>query len=248
MFTGSLNKSPAFMSSCLIASVATLVTATNLSAQDRDAGSAAADTEIVLFDGSNLDEWQGYKQEAIGDGWVIEDGVLHFNGQGGGDIVTRRDFTHFDFSFEWAVTEGANSGIMYKVGMGDGAPYITGPEYQILDNAKHQDGKNPMTSAASLYGLYAPEGAELKPVGEWNSGRIRIQGNHIEHWLNGVKVVETELGSDEWRERLEASKFRDWEKFATLSTGRIALQDHGDEVMYRNLKITVLDGEPAPKK
>lgn len=192
---------------------------------------------LVLFDGSNLDQWRGYRDEATGEGWKIEDGILKFDGSGGGDIVTREEFANFDLSFEWAVTPGANSGVMYRAGMGDPAPYFTAPEYQILDNDRHADGKNKLTSAAAIYGLYASDKGQPKPVGEWNSGRIVVNGNRVEHWLNGTLVVEAEFGSEDWNKRIANSKFREWEKFATLASGRIALQDHGDEVWYRNIKI-----------
>jgi hypothetical protein len=201
--------------------------------------------EIVLFDGSNLDEWRGYQQEAIGSGWKVEDGILKFDGSGGGDIVTRRKFRNFEFTFEWAVTEAANSGVMYRVSLGDTAPYLSGPEYQILDDDRHGDGKSPLTSAASLYGLYA-RGAEAttRPVGQWNTGKIVVNGNRVQHWLNGQLAVETEIGSDDWNEKVAGSKFRDWEKFGVVEEGHLCLQDHGDEVWFRNLKVLV----PGPSR
>ncbi|MCP4080180.1 MAG: DUF1080 domain-containing protein [Planctomycetaceae bacterium] len=197
--------------------------------------------EIVLFDGKNLDQWRGYGQEAIGSGWKVEDGILKFDGSGGGDIITKETFKDFEFVFDWAVTDGANSGVMYKVSLGDNAPYLSGPEYQILDDAKHGDGKNPLTSAASLYGLYSSGDAKPNPVGEWNQGKIVISGNKIQHWLNGKLAVEAELGSPDWNERLNKSKFKDWKKFAVNKEGHLCLQDHGNEVWFRNLKVTKLD-------
>ncbi len=203
---------------------------------------------IVLFDGSNLDQWRGYQDDAIGAGWKIDEGILKIDGSGSGDIITRAAFTDFELTFEWAVTEGGNSGVMYKVGLGDSAPYVTGPEYQVLDNAKHADGKSKLTSAASLYGLYAADTGKTNPVGEWNSAKIVIHGNHVEHWLNEVKIVDAEFGSDDWNERLGKSKFSDWKKFATLPTGHIALQDHGDEVWFRNIKIRTLTHDTGDGK
>ena len=194
----------------------------------------------TLFDGSSMDHWRGYQNEEIGAGWKIDGDALMFDGSGGGDIVTKKDYANFDFRFEWKVNPAANSGIMYRVSMGDGAPYLSGPEYQILDDSKHKDGNNPTTSAAALYALYAADGKELKPVGEWNTGRIVLDGNHVEHWVNGKKVVESEIGGDEWNELVAASKFKDWGKFGKNSTGRIALQDHGDQVWFRNIRIKEL--------
>ncbi|MDG2012476.1 MAG: DUF1080 domain-containing protein [Pirellulaceae bacterium] len=199
--------------------------------------------EVVLFDGKNLDQWRGYGQEAIGQGWKVEDGILKFDGSGGGDIITKETFKNFVFTFDWAVTEGANSGVMYKVGLGDSAPYLSGPEYQILDDAKHNDGKNPLTSAASLYGLFPSGDAKTNPVGAWNQGKIVISGNTIQHWLNGKLAVETEVGSPDWNKRLNKSKFKDWKKFAVNKEGHLCLQDHGDEVWFKNLKVTKLDND-----
>ncbi len=198
---------------------------------------AATDETVVLFDGSSLDHWRGYHDEPIGAGWKIVDGVLKFDGKGGGDLMTREAFEDFELGFEWAVTEGANSGVIYKVGLGDSAPFITGLEYQILDNDKHPDGNRELTSAAALYDLYPADGGKTKPVGQWNTGKIVIRGNQIQHWLNGNLVVQAEQGSDDWKERLAKSKFHDWEKFATVRTGHICLQDHGNEVWYRNITI-----------
>jgi hypothetical protein len=129
---------------------------------------------------------------------------------------------------------------MYRVSEEKGAPYETGPEYQVLDNANHSDGKDPKTSAASAYALYAPAKDATKPIGEWNKGRIVVNGNHVEHWLNGQKVVEYEFGSDDWNKRVAASKFKGMDRFGKEPKGHIDLQDHGNEVAYRNIKIKVL--------
>jgi len=200
-----------------------------------------ADEYKVLFDGSSLDRLRGYKQEEIGAGWSIDGDALYFDGTGGGDIITKEEFGNFELHFEWKVAEGANSGVMCRVSLGDHSPYVSGAEYQILDDAGHGDGKNEMTSAASLYGMCAPEGKELKKVGEWNSAKIVMNGNLLEHWLNGKKVVSIEQGSDEWKTRLGKSKFKTWEKFAKNDEGHIAFQDHGDKVWFRKIKIKELD-------
>ena len=135
---------------------------------------------------------------------------------------------------------GANSGIMYRVEESEDSPGFTGPEYQILDNAKHPDGRKKETSAASCYGLYAPSEDATKPIGEWNLTRIVVKGDHVEHWLNGKKVVEYEFGSDDWNKRVAASKFKEFKKFGLVKKGEIDLQDHGDDVSYRNIKIRAL--------
>ena len=132
---------------------------------------------------------------------------------------------------------------MYRVSEDEDAPFYTGVEYQILDNAKHPDGKHPKTSAASAYALYAPAKDATMPVGEWNKSKIIVDGNHVEHWLNGEKVVEFDYGSDDWNNRVEASKFKDMKRFGKEAKGHIDLQDHGNEVAYRNIKIRPLKKE-----
>ncbi len=209
---------------------------------------AAADQTLVLFDGSSLDAWRGYAQEKIGDGWKIADGGLQFDGSGGGDIITKQSFTDFELTFDWKVTSGANSGVMYRVTLGDSAPYLSGPEYQILDDDNHPDGKNEKTAAASLYGLYAPQDKTLQPVGQWNTAKIVQVGDHIEHWLNGKKVVEAEIGSPDWNKRVAESKFKDWAKFAASRTGHICLQDHGHEVWFRDIRIKRLKPQENTNK
>lgn len=201
---------------------------------------AQAAEKVVLFDGKSLDAWRGYKNEAIGAAWVVEDGALHLSKGGGGDIISKAEFEDFELELEWKVAPGANSGVMYRVRLGDGAPYFSGPEYQILDDAKHADGKNPKTSAGSLYALVAADGKELKPVGEWNTTKIVIKGNQLEHWLNGKKVVDIEIGGESWNKLVEGSKFKSWTQFGKSPKGHICLQDHGDKVWYRNIRVTKL--------
>jgi len=202
-----------------------------------------ADGWKLLFDGKSTKGWHKYKGKDVGDQWKAVDGALtlaHKSGKNGGDIVTDDMFDSFELSIEWKVTKGANSGIMYRVAETEDAPYMTGPEYQILDNAGHADGKHKETSAASCYALYAPSEDATKPVGEWNQARIVVNGNHVEHWLNGKKVVEYDFGSDDWKEHVAAGKFKDVKSFGKEKKGHIDLQWHGDEVAYRSIKIKVL--------
>src|SRR5438105_4037234 len=153
----------------------------------------------LLFDGTTTNGWRGYKRQAMPDKWKVIDGTLALkpkDGKQGGDLVTLDEYDNFELALEWKISPGGNSGIMYHVKEEAGSPYETGPEYQLLDNAKHPDGRSPLTSAASCYGLYAPSKDATKPVGEWNQTRLVINGSHAEHWLNGEKVVTYELGSD----------------------------------------------------
>lgn len=203
----------------------------------------AAGLETVLFDGTSLDHFRGYQQEAIGAGWKIEDGVLYFDGSGGGDLCTREEFGDFDLSFDWKVSEGANSGVMFRVSLGDSAPYLSGPEFQVLDDSRHADGRNELTSAGSLYALVAPRDKELKPVGEWNSARIVLKGSRVQHWLNEKLVVDIDMSGEEYGKLVAASKFRDWEKFGRNPRGHICFQDHGNPVWFRGIRIRDLAGE-----
>ncbi|MBS1728304.1 MAG: DUF1080 domain-containing protein [Armatimonadetes bacterium] len=194
-----------------------------------------------LFDGSSMDAFRGYNRKDLPKGWVIADGVLAYvPGVEGGDIITKEQYGDFELRMEWKISEGGNSGIMYHVQEGKGATFETGIEMQVLDNARHSDGKNPLTSAGSAYGLYAPTQKVVLPADQWNRVRIVCKGNHVEHWLNGVKVVEYEKDSPDFKDRLAKSKFKDWADFAKFSTGYIALQDHGDTVAFRNIRIRKL--------
>ena len=193
----------------------------------------------LLFDGRTMNAWRGYKHAGMPEGWSIVDGALTRVGSGG-DIVTRDQFSSFELSLEWRVASGGNSGILYRVTEQGAASYETGPEMQVLDDARHPDGKSRLTSAGALYGLYpAPEGA-VKPAGQWNAARIVVNGNRVQHWLNGIQTVEYELLSPEWEGKVAGSKFTQWPRYGRATRGHIALQDHGDLVAYRNIKIRTL--------
>ena len=193
----------------------------------------------VLFDGTTLDQWRGFRSDSVPSGWTVREGMLVRTGPGG-DIMTREQFGDFELALEWRISEGGTSGIMYRVTEEAGAPYETGPEMQVLDDERHADGQSPLTSAGSLFGLYpAPEGV-VRPAGEWNEARIIADSTHIEHWLNGQKVVETEIGTGEWDAKIADSKFAAWPGFGRAMRGHIVLQDHGDLVEYRNIRIREL--------
>lgn len=195
----------------------------------------------LLFDGKTLDGWRGYKTEQIGAGWKAEGGVLAMTVPKSGDLVTVEEFGDFEFSFEWKIVEGGNSGVIYRSGFGESASYRTGPEYQVLDNAKAEDNKKPNHLAGSLYDIgEAPPKDFTKPVGEWNVGKIVVRGWHVQHWLNGQKVADLDLASPKGKAALAESKFKDWPKFVSLARGHIALQEHGNAVYFRSLKIREL--------
>lgn len=195
----------------------------------------------LLFDGKSLDGWRGYKTEAVGDAWKVQNGALVLTAAKAGDIMTKAVFGDFELAFEWKVAEGGNSGVIYRAGLGESASHRTGPEYQVLDNQKAKDNKLGNHLAGSLYDIGPEVPRELpKPLGEWNNSRIVVRGWKVEHWLNGKKVVDLDLASPAGKAAIAASKFKDWPKFASLSRGHIAFQDHGDVVSYRSIKIREL--------
>lgn len=212
-------------------------TINTLAEAERDAGWQ------LLFDGESIDGWRGYQRDSMPGGWTVEKGALHFEGEGPNSttIITTEQFDHFDLRFEWKVDSLGNSGVMYRVLETDGPPYHTGPEYQVLDNAVHADANEPKHEAGALYGLYAPSTDVTRPVGQYNEARIVVRGNHVEHWLNGTKLLEAEIGSKTWKERVAGTKFADWPDFAQATTGYIALQDHNHPVWYRDIKLRPLN-------
>lgn len=182
--------------------------------------------------------WRGFRSETMPAGWEIVDGALTRVGAGG-DIITREQYENFELELEWKVAPGGNSGVFFHVVEDSTLRYVwqTGPEMQILDNERHADGKLPQTSAASNFALHAPVRNVARPAGEWNRARLVVKGSHVEHWLNGEKVVEYELWSDDWKKRVQNSKFKDMPRYGLARTGHIALQDHGDWVAFRNIRI-----------
>jgi 3-keto-disaccharide hydrolase len=193
----------------------------------------------LLFDGKSLAGWRGFKTETPPAGWKAVDGTLTRE-SGGGDLMTADQYGDFELRLEWKISAGGNSGIMFRVTPDGEETWHSGPEMQVLDNAKHKDGANPLTSAGSNYAVNAPIRDVTKPVGQWNSVRLVVKGAHVEHWLNDVKVVEYELWSPDWDKRVKASKFATIPQYGKAKRGYIAIQDHGDRVWYRNIKIKSL--------
>lgn len=204
-----------------------------------NAASGSSSEWRSLFDGRSLAGWRGYRSQSPPAGWRVVDGTLVREGPGG-DIMTADMFENFELALDWNVAPGGNSGIFYRVTEKADATYETGPEMQVLDDARHRDGSSRLTSAGALYGLYPALAGAVKPAGEWNAARVVVNRGHVEHWLNGVKTAEAEIGSDDWNQRVANSKFRQWPGFGKASRGHIALQDHGDRVAYRNIRVRVL--------
>ncbi len=193
----------------------------------------------LLFDGKTLDGWRNFRRDHVV-GWEVRDGAICRVGPGG-DIVTHDTYENFELSLEWRVSPGGNSGIFFNVSEEEDHVWSTGPEMQVLDNERHYDGQNPLTSAGANYALHAPKIDASWPAGVYNHARLRVKDGHVTHWLNGQKLVEYDLWSDDWKQRVAESKFASMPKYGTKRNGHIALQDHGDLVWFRNIKIRRLD-------
>lgn len=197
----------------------------------------------LLFDGENPERhWRGFRRNDFPDGWQVVDGEIT-RAASAGDIITREQYRNFEFEIEWKVEPRGNSGIFWRVSEDYHSPWVTGPEMQILDDDRHPDGRNPKTAAGSDYELYAPARDVVRPAMHWNRARIRVVKNHVTYWLNDVKIVEYELFGDDWSKRLAESKFADFEHFGRIENGHIALQDHGEQVWFRNIMIRPLDSD-----
>jgi hypothetical protein len=192
-----------------------------------------------LFDGTSTAAWRGYRSTTLPAGWQVVDGALT-RVSSGGDIVTVKEYGDFELRLEWKVAEGGNSGIFYRVSEEYGAPYESGPEMQVLDDARHADGKSRLTSAGAVFGLYPFPAGVVKPAGEWNEVRLVVRGPQVKHWLNGTKI-EYALWTDDWKAKVAGSKFKQWPGYGLSKKGRIALQDHGDRVAYRSIRIRELN-------
>ena len=207
---------------------------------------------VLIFDGKTMNGWRGaYMDSLPKKGWQVRDGMLIVNESGGGeaafggDVVTIGEYSSFELKVDFKLTEGANSGIKYFVT--EQQPKTPGSakglEYQLLDDAKHPDAKlgiNGNRTCASLYDLMPAKNKKVNPIGEWNHARILVKEKHVEHWLNGVKVLEFERGGKEFLAHKAESKFKDIPEFGEYASGHILLQDHGNQVFFRNIKIRKL--------
>lgn len=193
----------------------------------------------LLFDGKSTAGWRAYGADSMPAGWQAVNGSLTRVSRAA-DIITKEQFGDFELSLQWKLEARGNSGIFYRAVEGLEWIYYGAPEYQVLDDAGHRDGQNPLTSAGSDYGLYPVPRGVVKPAGEWNSTRIVAKGPHVEHWLNGQKVVEYEQGSPDWAARVAGAKFAAWPQYGKAMRGHIGLQEHGGQVEFRNIKIREL--------
>ena len=191
----------------------------------------------VLFDGKTVKGLRGYKQSGFPDSWEVVDGTLKTVPGHGVDLISEEVYKNFELELEWKVPKGGNSGIFYFATEEGNYIWQSAPEMQVVDDEKHTDGKNTLTSAGALYALIAPSVNVVKPVGEFNQVRIKVKNNYVEHWLNGTKIVEYVYGGDMMWDLVAKSKFNKMPLFAKASEGHIGLQgDHG-LIWYRNIRI-----------
>lgn len=204
----------------------------------------------LLFDGSSKNNFHVFNNRSDGSAWQVTEGTLHLDTTnkkegrivGGGDFVTNDEYENFHLKLEWKIAQGGNSGIMFYVQEGPKfqETYHTGPEMQVLDNAAHADAKINKHRTGDLYDLISSSPETVKPAGQWNQVEIISNNGSLEFHLNGTKVLATAMWNDDWKKMIAASKFKQWPGFGTYKKGRIALQDHGDPVWYRNIKIKKL--------
>ncbi|MCF8368889.1 MAG: DUF1080 domain-containing protein [Bacteroidales bacterium] len=205
---------------------------------------------VDLFDGKTTHGWKGFKSEKLPAGWSVKDGNLVTSGRGGdlgGDIITIGQYEDFELKLEWAISKGGNSGIFFRV-LEHRYPtaYATGPEYQLIDDIGFPGELGEWQKTGANYAMHNAMNKTLKPVGEFNKSRLLVKGSHVEHWLNGVKVLEYELWTDDWKSKVLACKWKDYPGYGLARKGHIGLQDHGSEIKFRNIKIRDLSelGKP----
>lgn len=198
-----------------------------------------------LFDGKSTSGWHTYGKQQAGAAWKVDDGALYLDAKNktketGGDLVTNEEFSNFHLKLEWKISKNGNSGIIFFVNEDLSkypASYNTGPEMQVLDNDGHADGKINKHRAGDLYDLIASSSEPVKPVGQWNKVEIVANNGKLDFFMNGIKVVSTTMWDDQWKKMVAGSKFKTMPGFSIYKSGKIALQDHGDEVWYRNIEI-----------
>ena len=200
----------------------------------------------LLFDGNDMSQWRNFKKEGLNPEWVVDNGTMKLTGQGGGDILTKKIFQNFDLRLEWKISEGGNSGIFFLVDEEGTSIYSHAPEIQILDDTRHSDGEVDSRRSGSLYDMVASHSSSHKPAGEWNRVRIVFMDGFLRVWQNRVNTVTITIGDSTWNTLIRNSKFAqgpdsDFEGFAEATSGHIGLQDHGDPVAFRNVKILELD-------
>jgi hypothetical protein len=196
----------------------------------------------LLFDGTTIDKWRGYNTTDVPTVWTIVDGAIRATPGKGADLVSAEEYGDFEFVVDFKVAKNGNSGIFFRgVESATGPIYHSAPEYQVLDDIGHPDAKNgPDRFCGANYAIEKPLVSACNPAGEWNSAKIVAKDAHVEHWLNGKKTADYELWSPEWKAKVAASKFKAWPGYGMAKSGHLALQHHGDEVAFKNIKVRPL--------
>ena len=194
-----------------------------------------------IFNGIDLSGWRNYQKEDASDQWVVANGELKLLGRGGGDLIYDTIYEHFELTIDWQISTGGNSGIFFLADERAERIYFNAPEIQILDDARHPDRELATHRSGSLYDMIAAPAASQKPAGEWNTTRIKLLKKVLSIWHNDHLVTEIEIGSETWRTLVANSKFKNWSGFGQNPSGYIGLQDHGDPVAFKNIKVRVLE-------
>lgn len=233
----------------LITGALCLISASMLSCSNNNGSSETAASDSTQTTSSNNEfkditspeNWKNYNQDTISSNWTYQNGILTLK-PGGGDIVTKEQYKNFDLQLDWKISEGGNSGLFFNVVENDtlGAVYYTGPEYQFIDDERHEDAKNRKHRSGDNYDVQQATKETVKPAGEWNHTRLVVNNGKVEHYLNGEKVVEYELGSQAWKDSVANSKFVKMPAYAKADSGHLALQDHGDPISFKNIRIKEL--------
>ena len=229
-----------FFKICAIAMTFFMLLSASIAADNTLSDEEKNEGWTLLFDGKSMDQWKNFQKDNISDKWQIKDGMMTLTAKGGGDIMTKKLYKNFDLKLEWKISEGGNSGIFILADEKGKRIYSHAPEIQILDNERHSDRKKPNHRSGSLYDMITSPAESHKKAGEWNQVRILLKDKNLKVWQNGIVTAEVTIGSDKWKELVAASKFKSWPGFAAGEEGAIGLQDHGDVVSFKNLKIKEL--------
>ena len=235
----------AWLQHCFVLCIMIMSTSTMARAQAADNTLSKAEQKAgwqLLFDGKSTAQWRPY-QNAASDGWEITHGEIYCkekNVQHRADLITKEEYADFEFAFDWKVSKGANSGLIYRANEEHGASHESASEYQLIDDIGYPGKLETWQNSGADYDMHPPVKIASKPAGEYNHSVIKAKGKHIEHWLNGVKVADYEIGTPEWYALREKSKWKDIKGWGENSTGHICLQDHGGGIWFKNLKIRKL--------
>lgn len=216
------------------------LTAAAVAEENRLSKQEQTDGWQLLFNGKDMSQWRNFKSDTIKPQWVVENGTMTMKAKGGGDILTKKMYQNFELKLQWKIALAGNSGIFVLADELGGAIYSHAPEVQILDNQRHSDNKVDSHLSGSIYDMLASPSSAHKPAGEWNDVKIRLNDSHLEVWQNGVSTASIVIGSTGWNNLVKSSKFATWKGFGEGKSGHIGLQDHGDQVWFKNIKIKEL--------